>query len=410
MYERARVEGAPLVLATVVATRGSTYRKAGAQMLIGSGGRYEGILSGGCLEGDLAAHAASVLETGTPKMVRYDNGGDDDLLWGLGAGCEGGMDVWLVKLDPAADWEPFATLSRCFEQRERARYALVLDSEAPVLPVGTTLWLAGGPAPPGGLPEHLTAWLATHAADDASPATTGIVEFGSPRVRLFAASAAVPRELLLIGGGPDALPVVEFGATLGWRVTVADHRPAYADPARFPRARHVLLTTPLHLEQHVDLARFDAAVIMSHHIATDLAALAALAATPIPYVGLLGPASRRQRLLEDLGTATSAKFGARLHAPVGLELGGRDPASIALAIAAEIQAHLHGKGHGQVLDRNTAASSLHVMLLAAGSSSRFGSPKQLADIAGRPMLARTLDTVLQLERRHAVTVVLGANA
>ena len=73
MYERARAEGAPLVLATVVATRGSTYRKAGAQMLIGPGGRYEGILSGGCLEGDLAAHAASVLETGTPKMVRYDN-------------------------------------------------------------------------------------------------------------------------------------------------------------------------------------------------------------------------------------------------------------------------------------------------------------------------------------------------
>ncbi len=410
MYERARAEGAPLVLATVVATRGSTYRKAGAQMLIGPGGRYEGMLSGGCLEGDLAAHAASVLETGTPKMVRYDNGGDDDLLWGLGAGCEGGMDVWLVRLDPAADWEPFATLTRCFEQRERARYALVLDSEAPVLPVGTTLWVAGGLAPPAGLPEQLAAWLAAEAGDNMRSASTGIVEFGSPRLRLFVASAAVPRELLLIGGGPDALPVVEFGATLGWRVTVADHRPAYADPARFPRARRVLLTTPVELAQHVDLARFDAAVVMSHHIATDLAALAALATMSIRYVGLLGPASRRKRLLADLGTATAAKFGARLHAPVGLELGGRDPASIALAIIAEIQAHLHGKGHGQVLDRNTTASSLHVMLLAAGSSSRFGSPKQLADIAGRPMLARALDTVSQLERRHAVTVVLGANA
>lgn len=410
MFERARAEGVALVLATVVATRGSTYRKAGAQMLIGPGGRYEGILSGGCLEGDLAAHAASVLATGTPKMVRYDNGGDDDLLWGLGAGCEGGMDVWLVRLDPAADWEPFATLSRCFEQRERARYALVLDSDAAVLPVGTTLWVAGGPAAPAGLPEQLTAWLAAQAADNTISATTGIVEFGSPRVRLFVASAAVPRELLLIGGGPDALPVVEVGATLGWRVTVADHRPAYADPARFPRARRVVLTTPVELAQHVDLARFDAAVVMSHHIATDLAALAVLATTPIAYVGLLGPASRRKRLLADLGAATAAKFGARLHAPVGLELGGRDPASIALAITAEIQAHLHGKGHGQALDRNTAASSLHVMLLAAGSSSRFGAPKQLADVAGRPMLARTLDAVSQLERRHAVTVVLGANA
>ena len=410
MYERARAEGVALVLATVVATRGSTYRKTGAQMLIGPGGRYEGILSGGCLEGDLAARAASVLETGTPKLVRYENGGDDDLLWGLGAGCEGGMDVWLVKLDPAANWEPFATLSRCFEQRERARFALVLDSAVPALPTGATLWLAGGPVPPGGLPEPLTAWLAAQADDAVGAVTAGIVEFDSPRLRLFVASAGIPRELLLIGGGPDALPVVEFGAALGWRMTVADHRPAYADPARFPRARRVVLTTPAELAQHVDLARFDAAVVMSHHLATDLAALAALAATPIPYVGLLGPASRRQRLLADLGATTAARFGARLHAPVGLELGGRDPASIALAITAEIQAHLHGRRHGQALDRNTAAASLHVILLAAGSSSRFGSPKQLADVAGRPMLARTLETVLQLERRHAVTVVLGAHA
>jgi len=409
MYERARAEQEPLVLATVIATRGSTYRKAGAQMLIGRGGRYEGILSGGCLEGDLAAHAASVLDTGKPRMVRYDNRGDDDLLWGLGAGCEGGMDVWLVRLDPAANWEPFATLARCFERRERAMYAFVLDSAAAATPVGTTLWIAGGPAPPAGLPEQLTTWLAALPGGALAAPTRGIVEFDDPRLRVFLASTVLQPEVLLIGGGPDALPVVEFGAALGWRVTVADHRPAYADTLRLPRARRVLLSTPAQLAQQVDLTQFDAAVVMSHHIATDLAALEALAATPIPYVGLLGPASRRKRLLADLGPATAARFGARLHAPVGLELGGRDPASIALAITAEIQAHLHGRGRGQKLDRNTAASSLHVMLLAAGSSSRFGSPKQLADIAGQPMLARTLDTVLQLERRHPVTVVLGAD-
>ena len=414
MFEQARTAGVPLVLATVVATRGSTYRKAGAQMLIGADGRYEGILSGGCLEGDLAAHAASVLETGQPKLVRYDNGGDDDLLWGLGAGCEGGMDVWLVRLAPATGWEPFATLARCFQQRLAARFAFVLDSALPALPAGSTLWIAGDQGSPSGLPEPLVTWLASQAADSTGTATDGIIELDDPPVRLFVTAAAVPRDLLLIGGGPDALPLVEFGATLGWRVTVADHRPAYADATRFPRARRVVLTSPAELAQHVDLARFDAAVIMSHHLATDLAALATLATTPIPYVGLLGPASRRRRLLADLGTAAAARFGARLHAPVGMELGGRDPASIALAIAAEIQAHLHGRGRGRHLgpglERNTAASSLHVVLLAAGSSSRFGSPKQLADVAGRPLLARTLESVLQLERRHPVTVVLGAHA
>jgi xanthine dehydrogenase accessory factor len=409
MYERARSAHEPLVLATVIATRGSTYRKAGAQMLIGRGGWYEGILSGGCLEGDLAAHAASVLESGTPAMVRYDNHGDDDLLWGLGTGCAGGMDVWMIRLDPATDWEPFATLSRRFEQRERAVYGLVLESAVPALPVGATLWFGADLSPPAGVPEQLTNWLAATAMGALAAATSGTAEFHSPRLRLFLARTAIPRDVLLIGGGPDALPLTELGATLGWRMTVADHRPAYADKLRFPRARRVLLATPGQLPRQVDLAHFDAAVVMSHHLATDLAALEVLAATPIPYVGLLGPASRRQRLLADLGAVTAAKFGARLHAPVGLELGGRDPASIALAITAEIQAHLHGRRRGQSLARNTAASNLHVMLLAAGSSSRFGSPKQLADIAGRPMLARALDTVLQLERRHPVTVVLGAD-
>jgi xanthine/CO dehydrogenase XdhC/CoxF family maturation factor/CTP:molybdopterin cytidylyltransferase MocA len=365
-YEHARTDGEPLVLATVVATRGSTYRKAGAQMLIGTGGRYAGIVSGGCLEGDLAAHAASVLETGAPKLVQYNNGGDDDLLWGLGAGCDGGMDLWLQRLDPAADWEPFASLARGFEQGEASSFVLVLESADSGLPI--------------------------------EPA------------RVFNGSVSAPHQLLLIGGGPDASPLVEFGAALGWRITVADHRPAYADAERFPRARRVLQATPAELSRQVDLARFDAAVVMSHHLATDRAALEVLAGTSIPYVGLLGPASRRQRLLADLGPAIAAQFGVRLHAPVGLDLGGRDPASIALAITAEIQAHLHGKGRRQALDLNTAASSLHVMLLAAGSSSRFGAPKQLADIAGQPMLARTLDAVSQLERRHPVTVVLGAHA
>ena len=311
-------------------------------------------------------------------------------------------------LDPA-QLEPLATLSRCFRAAHTRRLAFVLDSAVAALPVGPTLWLAGGPAPPAGLPEQLTAWLAAQAGDDTRPVTTGIVEFGSPRVRLFVGSASVPRELLLIGGGPDALPVVEFGATLGWRVTVADHRPAYADPARFPRARRVLLATPVELAQHVDLARFDAAVIMSHHIATDLAALAALAATPIPYVGLLGPASRRQLLLQDLGTATAAKFGARLHAPVGLELAG--------AIRRASHWRLPRRSRRICTARGTGRYSIATPRLEpARDAARcrqfvaFRFAEATADIAGRPMLARTLDTVSQLERRHAVTVVLGANA
>jgi xanthine dehydrogenase accessory factor len=348
LYAEACAAGTPLVLATVVATRGSTYRKAGAQMLIAPDGRYAGLLSGGCLESDLVEHAKGVCGTGVPKLVSYDNSGEDDSLWGLGAGCDGGMDIWLMRLDPADSWAPFGALATAFDQGVPVTYALVLASTVPAMPAGRAVWSPNGAAQierPGALPSSLAKWLERHLSSDASVvADTRIVESDEPRVRLFVSRAVPPRELLLLGAGPDAVPVVEFAASLGWRVTVADHRPAYAAEVKFPRARRVVLSTPKELPQHLNLAAFDAAVIMTHHFATDLAALTSLASSSIPYVGLLGPAARRKQLLTDMGPTASASYGARLHAPVGLDLGGRDPASIALAIVAEIQAFFHGKG------------------------------------------------------------------
>ena len=414
-FHRARATGSPLVLATVVATRGSTYRKAGAQMLIAPDGSYEGLLSGGCLEGDLAAHAVSVLATGAPKMVRYDHSGNDDLIWGLGFGCEGGMDVWLTRLDPAANWEPFGTLASCFQRHAPVTYGMILGSTVPRLPTGALVWSAAASSPSAGLPAEVSNWVKVHLDPHDQAPDARVVDLAEPKVRMFVAPLVLPREVLVLGGGPDAQPVVEFAATMGWRVTVADHRPAYADAARFPRARRVLLTGPDELARHMDVAAFDAAVIMNHHLATDLACLATLAPTPIAYVGLLGPESRRNRLLADLGPAAAALYGTRLHAPVGLALGGRDPASIALAIVAEIQTSFHGRSHdgvevAQVRSSAPVADALHVIVLAAGSSSRFGSPKQLAKIGGRPMLTLAIDKATELAGRHAVTVVLGAHS
>jgi xanthine/CO dehydrogenase XdhC/CoxF family maturation factor len=321
MYEWARSNASPLVAATIVATRGSTYRKAGAQMLIAPDGCYDGVLSGGCLEGDIAGHAISVFETREPKMVQYQNEGDDDLLWGLGSGCEGGFDVWLTHLDPSTGWAPLGDLAGSLEQRVAAAYGLVLASSVSGLRPGMSF---------------------SSAKPVRNPGNARVVQFDEPQVSMFVASVQPAREVLLMGGGPDALPVVDLAGGLGWHVTVVDHRPAYVTEGRFPRARRVLLTTPAELSRAVDLSRFDAAVVMSHHLATDLAALDALANTPIPYVGLLGPSARSRRLLDDLGAAARL-YGPRLRAPVGLKLGGRDPASIALAIVAEMQAFFHGK-------------------------------------------------------------------
>jgi xanthine/CO dehydrogenase XdhC/CoxF family maturation factor len=142
------------------------------------------------------------------------------------------------------------------------------------------------------------------------------------------------------------VPVAELTAFLGWRLTVADHRPAYAAAERFPHGTRVVGCHADELAGHCDFARVDAAVVMSHHLDSDRAYLAALATTDIRYVGLLGPQPRRERLLHELGPA-AASLRARLRAPIGLDIGARTPAAIALAIVAEIQAVFSGRAGGR---------------------------------------------------------------
>ena len=141
---------------------------------------------------------------------------------------------------------------------------------------------------------------------------------------------------------PDAAPIVDFAARVNWKVTVVDHRPAYADPSHFPAAERVVLTRPEELAGAVQLAHFAAVVVMSHHLPSDLDYLQVLSGSAIPYIGLLGPAARREKLLHDLGSERAHLLRARMHAPVGLALGGRSPESIALSIVAEIHAFVHG--------------------------------------------------------------------
>ncbi len=331
LFDRERAAGRPLALGVVLRTEGSTYRKAGALMLFAADGAYAGLLSGGCLEGDLGEHARSVIAGGGAKIVKYDMRGPDDMLWGLGLGCEGAMEILLLRLAPEADWQPLTHLAKAFAAHEPAAAGIVVQSERADLPAGTPL-LAGVPGIPSLQP----------ALDEA--VKTGAVtwaESDDPRCRVFVLPLALPPRVLLLGAGPDAVPVMDLAHTLGWKLTLCDHRPAYARADRFPRAERVVHVHPGELADSLDLNRFDAAVVMSHHLPSDLAYLRALASTRVPYIGLLGPAARRERLLSELGPQVET-LRPRLRAPVGLALGGRAPESIALAIVAEIHAFLHG--------------------------------------------------------------------
>jgi xanthine/CO dehydrogenase XdhC/CoxF family maturation factor len=340
LYQRERAAGRAVALGVLVHTLGSTYRKPGALILIANDGQYAGLIAGGCLEGDLREHGRAVIAGGAARTVRYDTRTADDLLWGLGLGCEGAMQIVLLRAGPSNGWQPLAHLAQALEAHEPSAIGVIAESSDPSVPLGTVvLPLDGAESSP-----HAPA-LATAAVPELLRRVTVQGETAwleRPGWRLFALPLSLPPRILLLGAGPDALPVVALATRLDWKVTLVDHRESYAIRGNFPDAERVLLARPETLPAVLDLAAFRAAVVMSHHLPSDLAYLRVLARSPgIGYVGLLGPAVRRTRLLADLGAEAQALQG-RLRAPVGLTLGGRSPESIALAIVAQLHAFLHG--------------------------------------------------------------------
>jgi len=326
-FELRRKKGDLLVLATVVHTEGSTYRKPGAQMLIAPDGQVAGLLSGGCAESDLLERAAKVFSTGIAQIADYDTRGTDDAIWGIGLGCEGAMRILLTRLEPANDYQPFAFVVDCLREHRAGAFALVTASRSANRPLGHALH------------SHARNLSAPLLAQMQSGQVATLDDEGA---EVFVAPIALPERILILGGGADAQPVVEIAGLLGWQITVADHRPAYAIADRFPRARQVVLASPAELPTKVALDDYDAAVVMSHHLPTDLAYLQMLSQCQIRYVGLLGPQARRQRLLSELGDA-AARLSDRLAGPVGLDIGAQSAEAIGLAIIAEIHAHLYGR-------------------------------------------------------------------
>jgi xanthine dehydrogenase accessory factor len=333
LLQRSPASHAARVLATVVATAGSTYRKPGARMLIMADGSYLGLLSGGCLEADLKLHAQEVLNSGVPRAVEYDMRGPDDILFGIGAGCEGAM---RVLLEPAgAGSFAAAALAAAGRTTQAGQPAsLVSVHESADLPLGT--YDAASP-----LPSRLTQAAAQSLVDCASRGIDW--EDGGRRTRALVQFLAPPPQVLICGAGPDAQPVVGAARALGWRVSVVDHRPSYAVAANFPGA-DVLLCDPRSLRSVVAIERCHAAVVMSHHLHSDAAYLRELAQAGVPaYVGLLGPESRRGRLIQELGPVAE-KLDLRLRGPVGIDIGAVTPEAIALAIVSQIHAWLAGRG------------------------------------------------------------------
>ena len=336
-FDAWRAAGEPLVLATVYETAGSTYSKAGHRILLAANGDYRGLVSGGCLEGDLVERARAVVATKRAIGVTYDLRDSADDLWGLGVGCNGLLRVFLQPLLPGNDYQPFGAIAERLAGSRAAGVATVIESARADVAVGATAVAGAGSERVFGA-EAVGAELLLAAGRAAVQSGGARLENDDGCRVLYAPLRPIPK-LLVLGGGLDAIPLVGMAAELGWFVTVADHRPAYIARGGFERAEQALLVEPGKLAASLPLADYDAIVVMSHHLVTDRRYLAELATVDTRYLGVLGPRARRDRLLEELGDVAPL-LRERLKGPVGLDIGADSPESIALSILAELTSTL----------------------------------------------------------------------
>lgn len=336
-FKNATKDQEPLVLVTVFETTGSTYSKAGDRMIIDGNGNFCGMLSGGCLEGDLVERARSVIRSDSAQTVSYDLGADDEL-WGLGVGCDGTMRVLLQPLTSDSSYQPFESIADLLNGRESAGIAIVIESKSPSVETGASVVLQEGTKIYFGMHEADARSIARHS-DTAQPGS--MCEVCTPDgdcVVLYSKIRPSPA-LLVLGAGLDSEPVIRIASELGWRCTVNDHRQKYIAGRSYPNGTVSLGVSTETLSEHLDLDCFDVAIVMSHHLVSDRSYLRQLAASSIGYIGLLGPSGRHDRLINELGDTADVLQG-RLHGPAGIRLGGRGPSAIALEIVAGMQQYL----------------------------------------------------------------------
>ncbi|MCU0341158.1 MAG: XdhC family protein [Spirosomaceae bacterium] len=329
-------------LVTVVRVEGSSYRRTGARMLIMDDGLWVGGISGGCLEGDALKRARLAIAKSSPSMITYDTTNDDEHQIGVGLGCNGIIDVLFTPLDFNDPHNPVEVLKSCMNERRQTHVLVTLTglSGGGSVKAGTvirysnaaSLAVLANASIEAQLEQKIQARLAKGISspfgfeDEAGNTLNAFVEILPPEIHL-----------LMWGHQYDVYPLTRLVKEMGWRATVI------ANPLKVNRKIAQLvdeIVPPENFEQ-VEIDAHTALVLMSHDYKTDKTNLPRTLATTAPYIGMLGPRVRSEKIWRELaeeGTPISAADFERIHAPVGLDIGAVSPEEIALSLIAEIRA------------------------------------------------------------------------
>jgi xanthine dehydrogenase accessory factor len=351
--EALSAKGERMALATIVAVRGSTYRRPGARLLVPEEGAPVGNISGGCLEGDVADMARVVMDEGRARLAGWDLTADDDAVWGLGLGCNGAIEVFIEPAEQAATVA--GALRAALEEERPISVVTVVESSRAGVQPGARLVVRPDGTSDGSLGDATVDASAVEAARTLLGEERSEVRALGEGVRAFVEVLDPPIRLVVCGAGHDAIPLVRAASVLGWNVTVVDDRPGFLTHARFPEATgFVAVHEPEDAAKAASVDERTFCVVMTHNFLRDKEYIRSLLGSPAAYIGMLGPGARTERLLMELrdeGIEIGEAGRERIHGPAGLDLGGEGPEEIAQAIVAEIVAVKRRRAGGFLRDR-----------------------------------------------------------
>ena len=335
-------------LATVVKVRGSSYRSPGARMLITDDGRWVGSISGGCLEGDALRKARQVMSNKKPLTVTYDTREESNQNLGIGLGCNGIIDVLIEPVDPTDKQNPI----RLFEAFTGTKQSLALATLFSPEGCGEKLLVQAHH-------EVSSTFSESSLADLVKPDLYHLFETRKSEAKkydvdgkeaeIFIELIQPSITLIIFGGGFDARPVSQLAKSLGWEVTVTDECVAHIAPVFFPSADKLSLCQREFIDRDFEITPYTACVLMSHNYDYDRDVLKKLLKSEAPYIGILGPRKRFDKMVEEFaveGVAPGPEDIRRVHSPIGLDIGAEAPDEIAVSIIAEIQTKFSNRSGG----------------------------------------------------------------
>jgi xanthine dehydrogenase accessory factor len=344
-YSKAKTEGKRTALATVVKVEGSSYRQPGARMLVTEEGRLTGAISGGCLEGDALRKALLSINQKQNKLITYNTNNEDDIELGLQLGCNGIVHILFEYIDDEAENNPIQILQQLELERKEAVIVTVFSIKRNAQQIGTALFFR----------KDSPALSYKNDVLNLIPDVKEVLETKTSIIKKLLAEndnealieyIKPPISLVIAGAGNDIQPLVKMAAILGWKITIGDGRATHAIEKRFPQADSIKAVKPEEFLENILIDEQTCALLMTHNYKYDLTVLKGLLETNCRYIGILGPKTKLNRMLDDLqneGTQVSQEQLKRIYSPVGLDIGAETSEEIALSIVSEIKAFSTGK-------------------------------------------------------------------